>query len=31
MKFVHQDREFGDLVRIVARENGLSAGLIEKD
>jgi len=31
MKFVHQDREFGDLVRIVARENGLSAGLVEKD
>jgi hypothetical protein len=31
MKFVHEDREFGDLVRIVARENGLSAGLVEKD
>jgi hypothetical protein len=31
MRFAHQDPEFGDLVRIVARENGLSAGLIEKD
>lgn len=31
MRFVHQEREFGNLLRIVARENGLSAGLVEKD
>ena len=29
--FIHQDRDFADLVRIVASETGLSPGLVEKD
>lgn len=31
MRFVHQDPEFGDLLRIVARDIRLSNGLVEKD
>lgn len=31
MSFVHDDPEFADLVRIVARDRGLSLGLVEKD
>lgn len=30
-KYVHEDSEFGDLVRIVASETGLGSGLVEKD
>jgi len=31
MSYVHDDREFGQLVRIVARARGIAAALIEKD
>jgi hypothetical protein len=31
MRFIHQDRDFADLLRIVARDQGLSPGLVEKD
>ena len=31
MSFVHDDREFGDLLRIVAGERRIAPGLIEKD
>ena len=31
MTFVHQDADFGKLVRIVARSKGIAAALIEKD
>ncbi|MBN1769732.1 MAG: nucleotidyl transferase AbiEii/AbiGii toxin family protein [Deltaproteobacteria bacterium] len=31
MIFIHQDREFQQLVRIVARSTGIAAALIEKD
>ena len=31
MGFIHQDRDFVDLLRIVARDQGLSPGLVEKD
>ena len=31
MAFIHDDRDFRDLVRIVARDRGLSTGLVEKD
>jgi predicted nucleotidyltransferase component of viral defense system len=31
MAFIHQERDFGDLVRIVATDTGLSPGLVEKD
>ena len=31
MIFVHDDPEFGDLLRIVAGQRGLSPGLVEKD
>ena len=31
MSFVHEDGEFGQLLNIVARENGIAAALIEKD
>ena len=29
--FVHQDPDFGELIRIVAREVGIGAALVEKD
>ena len=29
--FVHEDRDFDDLLRIVADEHGLTVGLVEKD
>lgn len=31
MKFVHDDKEFGALLRIVADKHGLGLGLVEKD
>jgi hypothetical protein len=31
VSFVHDDREFGDLLRIVAGERRIAPGLIEKD
>jgi hypothetical protein len=31
MSFVHEDAEFGQLVRIVSRETGIAEALIEKD
>ncbi|MBI5527693.1 MAG: hypothetical protein HY897_15290, partial [Deltaproteobacteria bacterium] len=31
MTFIHQDAEFGQLIRIVARSTGIAAALIEKD
>ncbi len=31
MIFVHEDRDFDDLVQIVAKERGLAPGLVEKD
>ncbi|OGQ79149.1 MAG: hypothetical protein A2289_03085 [Deltaproteobacteria bacterium RIFOXYA12_FULL_58_15] len=31
MSYVHEDREFGQLVRIVARATGIAPALIEKD
>ncbi|MEW6775276.1 MAG: nucleotidyl transferase AbiEii/AbiGii toxin family protein [Bdellovibrionota bacterium] len=31
MKFVHDDKDFGDLLRIVAGERKLGPGLVEKD
>lgn len=31
MSFVHEDPEFGDLVRIVAEDRGITPGLVEKD
>ncbi len=31
MRFVHQDRDFQELISIVARDTGIAAALIEKD
>ncbi len=31
MSFLHDDPEFADLLRIVARDRGLAASLVEKD
>ncbi len=31
MNFIHRDPEFADLLRIVARDSGLSTALVEKD
>ena len=31
MSFIHEDRDFNDLLRIVARRHGLAVGLVEKD
>ncbi|MFM7201544.1 MAG: nucleotidyl transferase AbiEii/AbiGii toxin family protein [Myxococcota bacterium] len=31
MRFIHEDVEFSDLLRIVARDTGLSPALVEKD
>ncbi len=31
MSFLHNDPEFGQLLRIVAREHGIAEALIEKD
>ncbi len=31
MAFIQRDRDFNDLVRIVATDTGLSPGLVEKD
>jgi predicted nucleotidyltransferase component of viral defense system len=31
MTFVHEDPEFGELLRIVAVRRGLATGLVEKD
>ena len=31
MSFIHEDRDFNDLLRIVAKRHGLPVGLVEKD
>lgn len=31
MSFIHEDRDFADLIRIVADETELAPGLVEKD
>ena len=31
MDLIHEDRDFGDLLRIVAQQHGLPIGLVEKD